>query len=158
VEIDIRDGELYVRNPYLMSGYWQDAERTEEVLAGGWLRTRDLGHVDERGFVHLTGRAREVIIVDAFPYYAGPIEAELMTHPGVDQAYVVGAPDEQTGEAVHAFVVPEPGRVPDEDALREVVRAALGAGSVPKTITFLTEVPVADSGKPDKHALRARLT
>lgn len=158
VEIDLRDGELYVRNPYLMSGYWRDAEQTAEVLIDGWIRTRDLGHVDERGFVHLTGRAREVIIVDAFPYYAGPIESALMTHPGVDQAYVVGAPDEQTGEAVHAFVVPAPGGVPDEDALREVVRATLGAGSVPKTITFLTEVPVADSGKPDKHALRARLT
>jgi len=158
VEIDIRDGELYVRNPYLMSGYWRDDAETDEVLIDGWIRTRDLGHLDEHGFVHLTGRAREVIIVDAFPYYAGPIEAALMARPDVDQAYVVGAPDEQTGEAVHAFVVPVTGGFPDVDVLRDVVRAELGAACVPKTITILTEVPVADSGKPDKHALRARIS
>lgn len=158
VEIDVRDGELYVRNPYLMSGYWQEDVRTAEVLTDGWIRTRDLGHVDEHGFVHLTGRTRDVIIVDAFPYYAGPIEAALVAHPGVDEAYVVGAPDESTGEAVHAFVVPVRGRAPTRDSLRNAVRAALGQASVPKTITFLSGVPIAPSGKPDKHALRARLT
>lgn len=157
VDVAERNGELYVRTDYQMSGYWQDATQTAEVLCDGWVRTRDLGHLDVNGFVHLTGRAREVIIVNAFPYYAGPIEAVLAAQPDVDQAYVVGAPDELTGEAVHAFVVPAPGRTPDDDVLRNAVRAALGTGSVPKTISHLTEVPVADSGKPNKHALRASL-
>jgi fatty-acyl-CoA synthase len=81
----------------------------------------------------------------------------LAAQPDVDQAYVVGAPDEQTGEAVHAFVVPAPGHIPFDDVLRGAVLDALGQASVPKTITYLTEVPVANSGKPDKHALRASL-
>jgi fatty-acyl-CoA synthase len=157
VDVAVRDAELYVRTRYAISGYWQNEEETAEVLNHGWVRTRDLGYLDDKGFVHLTGRAREVIIVNAFPYYAGPIEAVLVAQRGVDQAYVVGAPDEWTGEAVHAFVVPAPGRTPDEEVLRKAVRAELGPGSVPKTITYLAEVPVATSGKPDKHALRASL-
>jgi fatty-acyl-CoA synthase len=157
VDVAVRHAELYVRSRYAISGYWADPEQSAEVLIGGWVRTRDLGYLDERGFVHLTGRAREVIIVNAFPYYAGPIERALAAQPDVDQAYVVGAPDEQTGEAVHAFVVAAPGRKPDTDALRNAVAAELGPSSVPKTITFLAEVPVASSGKPDKHALRASL-
>ncbi len=157
VEIDVRGDELYVRNPYLMSGYWQDKEQTAEVLVDGWVRTHDLGFLDAAGFLHLTGRARDVIIVDALPYYVGPIEAALTAQPDVDQAYVVGAPDERTGEAPHAFVVPAPGRTPDDETLRDAVLAELGPACLPRTITYLAEVPVADSGKPDKHALRASL-
>ena len=157
VAIEVRNAELYVRTEYQMSGYWQDEVQTAEVLTDDWVRTRDLGYLDSNGFVHLTGRAREVIIVNAFPYYAGPIETVLIAQPDVDQAYVVGAPDEQTGEAVHAFVVPASGRPPNQDTLRDAVAAELGPDSVPKTITYLAEVPVAHSGKPDKHALRASL-
>ena len=157
VDMEVRDGELYARTRYAVSGYWEDAFETAAVLDHGWVRTRDLGYLDDNGFVHLTGRARDVIIVNAFPYYAGPIEAVLAAQPDVDQAYVVSAPDEQTGEAVHAFVVPAPGRAPVDDVLRGAVRDALGPASVPKTITYLTEVPVAVSGKPDKYALRASL-
>jgi fatty-acyl-CoA synthase len=158
VEVDVRSGELYVRTPYQMSEYWRDPAQTADVLVDGWVRTRDLGYLDEHGFLHLTGRAREVIIVDASPYYAGPIELALGRHPDVDQAYVVGAPDEQTGEAVHAFVVPVNGSNPDRAELRELVGATLGTGSIPKTITYLAEVPVAGSGKPDKTALRSVVT
>jgi len=85
--------------------------------------------------------------------YAGPIERVLCNHPDVDQAYVAGAPDELTGEAVHAFVVPTGDRIPDRDALTALVRAELGEDSVPKTITAVPGVPVAASGKPDKRAL-----
>jgi fatty-acyl-CoA synthase len=158
VDVAVRGGELYVRTRYAIDGYWENEKETAEVIEDGWVRTRDLGHLDDKGFVHLTGRAREVIIVNAFPYYAGPIEAVLAAQPEIDQAYVVGAPDEQTGEAVHAFLVPAPGGPPDEDDLRDAVAEALGPACVPKTITYLPEVPVAVSGKPDKHALRASLT
>jgi acyl-CoA synthetase (AMP-forming)/AMP-acid ligase II len=85
--------------------------------------------------------------------YAGPIEQVLSAQEDVDQAYVVGAPDDRRGEAVHAFVVPRPGRSPDPVALRAAVRGELGDLSVPETITELPEVPVAISGKPDKAAL-----
>lgn len=156
VDVDVRDGEIYVRTPYQMTGYLDEPELTAEVLVDGWVRTRDLGRL-EGGHLYLTGRAREVIIVDALPIYAGPIEKALAGRDDVDQAYVVGAPDDRRGEAVHAFVVPRPGVRLDHAALRATVRAELGELSVPETITELAEVPVAVSGKPDKAALLARL-
>ncbi|MGW7788615.1 AMP-binding enzyme, partial [Streptomyces tricolor] len=124
----------------------------------GWVRTRDLGRVDARGYLRLTGRTRDIVIVDAIIHYAGPIERVLASHPDVDQAYVVGVPDERTGEAIHAFVVPQPGATPDAGALRSLVARELGEAAVPAGIVGLTEVPVAPSGKPDKAALRALLT
>ncbi|GAA2620212.1 AMP-binding protein [Actinomadura fulvescens] len=153
VEVSVRDGEIYVRSPYLMAGYWGDEAETGETLRDGWLRTRDLGRVDEHGFLYLTGRTRDVIMVNAMVVYAGPIEGVLARHPDVMEAYVVGTPDDRTGEAVHAFVVPRGGREPAADALRALVRAELGADSVPQTITTVAGVPVAPSGKPDKAAL-----
>jgi fatty-acyl-CoA synthase len=152
VEVAVRDGEVLVRTPYQMCGYLDEPELTAEVLVDGWVRTRDLGTLDG-GYLYLTGRAREVIIVDALPVYAGPIEVALTAHEDVDQAYVVGALDDRRGEAVHAFVVARAGRTLDHAALREAVRAELGELSVPETITELPEVPVAVSGKPDKAAL-----
>jgi acyl-CoA synthetase (AMP-forming)/AMP-acid ligase II len=110
------------------------------------------------GHLYLTGRAREVIIVDALPVYAGPIERVLTAQQDVDQAYVVGAPDDRRGEAVHAFVVPRAGQPCDHAALRAAVRAELGELSVPDTITELPDVPVAVSGKPDKAALLGLLS
>lgn len=164
VEVSVRDpeglpvpeggiGEVWVRTRSAMVGYWRDPEQTREVLRDGWVRTRDLGHLDGGGLLHLTGRSREVVIVNAIVHYVGPIEQALAAHPDVDQAYVVGAPDERTGEAVHAFVVPAGDRAPDPDALRALVLARLGEGCVPATVTALDRVPVAPSGKPDKKAL-----
>jgi fatty-acyl-CoA synthase len=152
VDVAIKEGEILVRSPYQMCGYLDEPELTAEVLVDGWVRTRDLGRL-EGGYLYLTGRAREVIIVDAMPVYAGPIERVLTTAPDVDQAYVVGAPDDRRGEAVHAFVVPRAERSLDHAALRAAVRAELGELSVPETITELAQVPVAISGKPDKSAM-----
>jgi acyl-coenzyme A synthetase/AMP-(fatty) acid ligase len=160
VDIEMReDSEVFVRAPYQGAGYWQDPEQTAEVYAGGWVRTRDIGSFDADGFLHLHGRTRDVIIVNAMVYYAGPIEAVLAKHPGVDQAYVTGAPDETTGEAIHAFVVPAPdvpGGVPDLESLNALVRAELGEASVPASITVIPEVVAGPSGKPDKRATLAR--
>lgn len=164
VEIEVRDdagqpvpagavGEIWARTPYQLSGYWRDEKQTAEVLRDGWIRTLDLGHLDERGFLYLTGRAREVVIVNAIIHYIGPIERVLASHPDVDQAYVVGAPDEHTGEASHAFIVPMDGREVEFDALRAMVVGELGAAAVPATFTAITSVPVAPGGKPDKRAL-----
>ncbi|MFC4031826.1 class I adenylate-forming enzyme family protein [Streptomyces polygonati] len=168
VGIEIRDplgqpvpaggaGELWVKSPGQASGYWYDEEQTREVVRDGWFRTRDLGVLGADGFLRLVGRARDVVIVNAILYYAGAIEAALAADPDVDQAYVVSAPDERTGEAAHAFVVPVAGREPDQDALRAAVRAALGEPAVPATVTVLDAVPVAPGGKPDKKALAALL-
>jgi fatty-acyl-CoA synthase len=148
VEIDIRDGEIWARNSYLMREYWGDPGQTAEVLVDGWLRTRDLGYMRD-GFLFLTGRARDVIIVGGYPVYAGPIERVLATHPDVDQAYVLGTPDEE----VRAFVIPIAGKEPDLAELSTLVGDELGPASVPATITVISSVPTAPSGKPDKNAL-----
>ncbi|WP_433663164.1 ANL family adenylate-forming protein [Nocardia sp. CA-128927] len=153
VQVDIRDDEIYVRNDYMMSEYLGDPAETADVLVDGWLRTRDLGYLDDDGYLYLTGRARDVIIVDALPVYAGPIERVLSGHPDVDQAYVVGAPDDRRGEAVHAFIVPLTGHSPDSTTLSALVRAELGESSVPQTYTVVADAPIAASGKPDKKAL-----
>lgn len=154
VQVAERDGEIYVRSPHLMTGYWNDPEQTREVLHDGWLRTRDLGYLDDEGYLRLTGRARDVIMVNAEVCYAGAIERVLAEHPQVAQAYVVGAPDPETGEAVHAFVVPAGGSAPDGEALRALVRERLSANSVPATVKVIAEVPLGPGGKPDKNALR----
>lgn len=159
VETEIRAGELYVRSPYQMDGYWNDPQQTADALGqDGWMWTRDLADFDELGFLHLIGRARDIVIVNAIIHYAGAIEQALASHPDVDQAYVVGAPDERTGEAIHAFVVPNPGRTPDLTSLAKHVGEELGDASIPHTFTILNDVPVAPSGKPDKRALLERLT
>jgi fatty-acyl-CoA synthase len=150
------DGEIFVRCPYQMTGYWGDPGETRDVIRDGWIRTRDLGHVDDQGYLYLVGRTRDVILVNAMVVYAGPIERVLSSHPGVIDAYVTAAPDERTGEAVHAFVVTSGDRALDGAASAELaalVRARLGDDSVPQTITAVPGVPVAASGKPDKRAL-----
>src|SRR6266545_2169725 len=166
VEVSVRDeaerevdrgrtGEIYVRAPYQMTRYWGQEEETQDTLRDGWLRTRDLGYQDADGFLYLVGRTRDVIMVNAMVVYAGPIEQVLIRHPDVAEAYVAGAPDERSGEAVHAFVVLDGRRTPDLDALTALVRAELGEDSVPRTITVVPGVPMAATGKPDKRALLA---
>jgi fatty-acyl-CoA synthase len=154
VETSLRDGELYVRTPWQSSFYWDDPAESAEVFVDGWVRTRDLASFGPDGYLRLRGRARDVIIVQAELVYAGPIERALASSPTVAEAYVVGRPDENSGEAVHAFVVPAPDKTPSLASLRALVEARLGPKAVPATITLIDAVPVAPSGKPDKNALQ----
>ncbi|MDG4808050.1 fatty acid--CoA ligase family protein [Micromonospora sp. WMMD1120] len=153
VDVSVRDGEIYVRTPAQASSYWRDPTESAEVFVDGWVRTRDLGHVDADGYLRLLGRARDVIIVNAQLVYAGPVERALAADAAVAEAYVVGAPDEVTGEAVHAYVVPVHGRTPDPDVLRKLVAAQVNDHAVPRTVTVIDRVPLAPSGKPDKRQL-----
>jgi len=153
VDVAIRDGELFVRTPAQATAYWRDPAETAEVFVDGWVRTRDLADLGADGYLRLLGRARDVIIVQATLVYAGPIERVLASHPDVAEAYVVGRPDEETGEAIHAYVVPAGDRTPDADRLRQWVAERLGAAAMPRTVTLIDEAPLAPSGKPDKRAL-----
>ncbi|MEU3252398.1 class I adenylate-forming enzyme family protein [Streptomyces sp. NPDC006997] len=167
VDLEVRDatgrplppgteGELFARTPSQGCGYWGEPALSAEVFTDGWVRTRDIGHLDGEGRLWLTGRARDVVIVNANLYYAGPVERVLATHPAVREAYVVAVPDDDTGEAVHAFVVPAPGRTPRLGELRALVAAELGEATAPTRLTLLDEVPLTPAGKPDKRALAAR--
>lgn len=166
VDLEVRDtsgrpvppgteGEVLVRTPGQSVRYWRDPAATAEVFVDGWVRTRDLGRLDEEGRLWLTGRLRDVVIVHANVHYAGPVERLLATHPTVAEAYVVAAPDARTGEAVHAFVVPVEGRIPRLDELRALVTAGLGADCAPAHLTVIEEVPLTPAGKPDKRRLAA---
>ncbi|GAA1644146.1 class I adenylate-forming enzyme family protein [Actinoplanes couchii] len=152
--LKINDGELYVRTPAQASSYWRDPEESVRIFTGGWIRTRDLARLDDDGYLHLLGRTRDVIIVQATLVHAGPIEHLLATDPAVAEAYVIARPDDDTGESVHAFVVPTPGETPDPARLRDLVRTTLGAPSTPTTVTVIDQVPLAPSGKPQKSALK----
>jgi acyl-CoA synthetase (AMP-forming)/AMP-acid ligase II len=151
------DGELFVRAPAAAGAYWADPVGSAEVFADGWVRTRDLGHLDAGGRLHLTGRTRDVVIVNANLHHAAPIERAIAEHPDVADAYVVAVPDEDTGEAVHAFVVPAVDRVPDLAELRALVTARLGAACAPVRVTPIAEPPIAPSGKPDKRRLLSKI-
>ncbi|TRV80998.1 long-chain fatty acid--CoA ligase [Streptomyces sp. 130] len=164
VELEIRDasghpvrpgtdGEIFARTPAQSHGYWQEPALTAEVFSDGWVRTRDLGHLDASGRLWLTGRTRDVIIVNANVYYAGPVERLLSSHPSVAEAYVVAVPDDRTGEAVHAFVVPASGHTPDPAELRALVAAGVGGECAPARFTVIEEVPLTAAGKPDKRRL-----
>ncbi|WP_439657967.1 class I adenylate-forming enzyme family protein [Lentzea sp. HUAS TT2] len=153
VDVELRDGELFVRTPGQACGYWGNPDESAEVFTGGWVRTRDLGRFDAFGYLRLTGRVRDVVIVNATLHYIGPIEQLIAEHPDVAEAYVVAVPDDRTGEAVHAFVVAKADRVPELDELRELVTARLGAACAPARVTAIAEIPVAPSGKPDKRQL-----
>ncbi|MEV0134186.1 AMP-binding protein [Dactylosporangium sp. NPDC050688] len=163
VDLSIRDaagrpateGELFVRTPAQATAYWSDPVESAEVFTGGWVRTRDLARLDANGYLQLLGRVRDVIIVEANLVYAGAVERVLSADPAVAEAYVIGRPDDVTGEAVHAYVVPATGCAPDAARLRGLVADALGAAAAPRTIQVIAGVPLTPAGKPDKRALTA---
>ncbi|GIH25645.1 AMP-dependent synthetase [Acrocarpospora phusangensis] len=165
VELSVRNyedhasvpGQIWVRSPHMMSRYWNDPDQTAEVLQDGWLHTRDIGYLGPDGLLRLTGRSRDVILVNAEVCYPTAIERVLASHPSVSAAYVTSTPDPATGEAVHAFVVPTPGHPIDNEALLSLVTSSLSKAHTPKTITVLTSVPTTPAGKPDKHALTTLL-
>ena len=152
VEVKIEDGQVLVRSPGTMTGYWRRPDLTAEVLRDGWLRTGDLGSLVD-GHLMLAGRAAEAIVVNADTCYVAPIEAALASHPDVAQAAVVGVPDARTGQAIHAVVEPLPGRSPDPDALRRTVSEQVTPEHVPQHVTLVDRLPLTPLGKPDKKAL-----
>ncbi|WP_329561230.1 AMP-binding protein [Kitasatospora sp. NBC_01266] len=165
VELAIRDesgrdlpvgelGEICVRSGSVMLGYWKQPELTAEVLRDGWLRTGDLGRLDEDGYLTVVDRLKDMIIVVGGHVYTTELEDVLNSHPQVQQSAVFGVPDADRMEQVHAVVVPVPGGHVDEQQLRELVRGERGAMYEPARITFVGELPLTDVGKPDKKLLR----
>jgi fatty-acyl-CoA synthase len=147
-------GELCIRGPAVMDGYWNRPEETAATLRGGWLHTGDLAVRDEDGFLTLVGRAKDMIISGGFNVYPMEVEGPLLTHPDVVAASVVGLPDPAWGEAVNAFVVLREGATVTEAELIALVRERKGPVQAPKSVTFIDEIPLTGLGKPDKKALR----
>ena len=149
-------GDVEVRSPATMRGYWNDPGATAAVVApGGWIRTGDLGFVDDAGYLHLRGRRSEMFIRGGYNVYPGEVEDLLATHPKVARAAVVGMPDATLGEAGWAFVVArDPNAPPTLAELRAFVGAELASFKRPDGLTLLPEMPVTAMFKVDKQALR----
>jgi long-chain acyl-CoA synthetase len=144
-------GEIVVRGPNVMKGYWNDAAATAEAIRGGWFHTGDLGRVDQDGFLFLLDRRRDVILRGGYTVYPREVEEVLYEHPAVRQAAVVGVPHPELGEEIAAFVV---ARVPVEaDELRTFVKERIAAYKYPRRIWFLDELPTTATGKVLKRAL-----
>jgi len=152
-------GEVVVRGYNVMREYFEDPEQTAEAIdADGWLHTGDVGTMDERGYLDITDRLKDMFIVGGFNAYPAEIEALLGAHPGIAQAAVVGVPDERMGEIGHAFVVPVAGTELDADEVRAWARENMANYKVPRSIEVVEALPLNASGKVLRFELRGRAT
>jgi len=148
-------GEILLRGPNVMLGYLDDQAATADAVDGdGWLHTGDIGHLDERGYLTITDRLKDMYICGGFNVYPAEIEQALARHPKVAESAVVGVHDERLGEVGKAFVVPRPGTDPSADELIEFCRERLANFKVPRQIEFRTGLPRNPSGKTLKRVLR----
>lgn len=152
-------GEVLLRGPMVMQGYHNLPDETAKAItADGYFRTGDLGHVDANGFLHITGRKKDVIIVAGEKVYPREIEELLAVHPAVAEAAVVGRKDESRGEAVVAFVVPKEGQTMTLESVREHLRSHHVVNwKIPKDLHVIAEMPRSPTGKVLKRELAARL-
>ncbi len=148
-------GEICVRGPLVMAGYWKQPALTDEVFRGGWLHTGDVARSDEEGYLYIVDRTKDMIISGGFNIYPREVEDALMSHPDVVLAGVVGIPDPKWGEAVKAFCVLRESAEVGVEALREHVKARRGGPWAPKSIDIVAELPLTGLGKLDRKALRA---
>jgi long-chain acyl-CoA synthetase len=147
-------GEVLVRGETVMRGYWNRPEATAETLQGGWLHTGDLGRVDERGFLMLLDRKRDLIISGGMNIYAREIEEVLLTHPAVIEAAVIGLPDTDWGESVAAVVVTAPDTAISANELDEICLTKIARFKRPKRYEFVSDLPKNAAGKVLKRELR----
>jgi long-chain acyl-CoA synthetase len=146
---------VWVRGPNVFAGYWNDADATEAALtADGWLRTGDVGVVDDEGFLYLVDRAKDLIIVSGFNVFPAEVEEVLDAHPAVAEAAVVGVPHPHSGEAVTAYVVAAEGAVLDEEELVAWSARHLARYKCPVKISFVDRLPHSLTGKIVRRSLR----
>ncbi|MET8543734.1 AMP-binding protein [Kitasatospora sp. NPDC004799] len=151
-------GEIHLRSAAVMAGYWKRPDLTAEVLRDGWLNTGDVGYFDEDGYLYLSDRAKDLIIVVGGHVYPSEVEDLLVTHPAVARCAVFGVRDDQEAEHVHVAVVPAPGQRPRLDDLRAYVTERKGRIFAPEALHLVDEIPLTPVGKPDKKRLREAAT
>ena len=149
-------GEICLRGRTVMLGYWNNPEATAKAIVDGWLHTGDVGVLDENGYLHIQDRIKDMIISGGLNVYPAEIENTLLTHPEVDEACVVGVPDEKWGEAVRAVVVRVAGSELDANELIAYSGQHLAGYKKPKGVEFVESLPKTAYGKLDKKSVRAR--
>ncbi|MCQ9422604.1 long-chain-fatty-acid--CoA ligase FadD1 [Pseudomonas sp. LJDD11] len=148
-------GELCVKGPQVMKGYWQRQEATEEILdAEGWLKTGDIAVIQPDGYLRIVDRKKDMILISGFNVYPNELEDVLATLPGVLQCAAIGIPDEKSGESIKVFVVVKPGMTLTKDQVMEHMRANLTGYKVPRAVEFRDALPTTNVGKILRRELR----
>ena len=148
-------GELYIRQPSITKGYWQQPDVSAQVIADGWYRSGDIARRDAEGLYYIVDRAKDMIVSGGENIYSAEVENVLSTHPAVAAVAVIGVPDPRWGEAVKAIVIAKDNSIED-GVLIAWCRERLAAYKVPKSVDFVSEFPLVPSGKISKKDLRAR--
>ena len=151
--IEASTGEICIKGPQVMKGYWQQPEETTKVIKDGWLLTGDVGHMDSKGFVFITDRKKDMILVSGFNVYPNEIEGVVAGCPGVLECASVGVPDEKSGEAVKIVVVKKDPNLTKEQVI-EYCKANLTGYKVPRVVEFRTDLPKTPVGKILRRELR----
>jgi long-chain acyl-CoA synthetase len=146
-------GELLVKGPQVMQGYWQRPDETARVLRDGWLATGDIARMDEEGYIQIVDRKKDMILVSGFNVYPNEVEAVIAEHPGVADTAVVGVPDDETGEIVVAFVTKKDPAL-TEEAVRQHCKQSMTGYKVPKIVVFKDDLPKSNVGKVLRKDLR----
>jgi len=147
-------GELIVKGPQVMKGYWNSPQETGKVLKNGWMYTGDLATMDEDGFFFIVGRKKDMIISSGFNVYPREIEEVLFEHPAVKEASVIGVPHEKRGETVKAFIVLKEGETATAEEIRQFCKKNLAAYKVPTFVEFRKKLPKTMVGKVLRRELR----
>jgi long-chain acyl-CoA synthetase len=148
-------GEIQVRGPMVMMGYWRQPELTEKTLRGGWMHTGDSGYFDDDGYLYVSDRIKDMIITGGENVYSIEVENAIGSHPDVLQCAVIGIPDPKWGEAVHAVVVRRPGSSPSAADVTAHCRAAIADYKCPRSVEFRDDpLPLSSVNKVNKEALR----
>ncbi|OWP49756.1 long-chain-fatty-acid--CoA ligase [Pseudomonas nitroreducens] len=147
-------GEIVVRGPNIMVGYWNKPEETAKALRGGWLYTGDGAYMDEQGYLFIVDRLKDMIVSGGENVYSAEVENIIARHPAVLMCAVIGIPHEQWGEAVHAIIVRKPGAEVGEDELRAHCRESIAGYKCPKSVEFREALPLTGAGKILKRDLR----
>ncbi|MCY1266791.1 3-[(3aS,4S,7aS)-7a-methyl-1,5-dioxo-octahydro-1H-inden-4-yl]propanoyl:CoA ligase [compost metagenome] len=147
-------GEIVVRGPNVMLGYWNRLEATVEVLRDGWMHTGDGGYMDEEGFVYVCDRLKDMIISGGENIYSAEVENAIASHPAVAQSAVIGIPSDRWGETVHAVIVLKPGASATQDEIVTHCRERIAGYKVPRSLEFRDALPLSGVGKVLKTELR----
>jgi long-chain acyl-CoA synthetase len=148
-------GEIVVRGPNVMAGYWNKPEETAQALRGGWLHTGDGAYMDENGYLYIVDRLKDMIISGGENVYSAEVEGVIARHPSVAACAVIGVPHATWGEAVHAVVVRQPDAVLAEEDVKAHCRLFIAGYKCPKTVEFRPHLPLSSAGKVLKRELRA---
>jgi len=150
------EGELCIRGPQVMAGYWKRPEDTARMIRDGWLYTGDLARLDDDGYAFICGRKKDMIIVSGYNVYPDEVDQVLFAHPQILEAATIGVPDAQRGERIKSFVVLRPGAQATADEILAYCRKELAPFKVPKEIAFLPELPKSAMLKILRRELRER--